>query len=233
MPFTYPVFLEIADQPCVVIGGGPETLRKVVPLVEQGALVKLITPDPPPGLDELAARHPGRITVLHRDYAEGDLAGAFLCISASGDHELNGRIFAEGRRCGVLVNSVDDIDHCRFATPALLRRGDLVIAVGTGGRAPAMARRIRRELAERYGPEYGEATALVGDVRAETRTLWSSFDGWAERWRTALDDEVIRLVVQGRRDAARALLRERLSRPGHEPGAPPAPGAGPNEVAEG
>ena len=234
MPFSYPVFLEVAGQACVVVGGGPETLAKVRPLVEQGARVRVVVPASVAGLDELAAAHPGRLSVERRAYRDGDLAGAFLCIAATGDPALNARVAAEARRERVLLNAVDDQQHCQFATPSQVRRGDLVIAVGTGGRAPALAKRLRRELAERYGAEYGETAALIGEVRAEARGCWSSFAGWARRWEAVLDDqvaEVVELVRGGRRAEARALLLDRLTRPGAEPGAPP-PGPDDDEPAE-
>ena len=79
--------------------------------------------------------------------------------------------------------------------------------------APALARRLRRELADRYGDEYGETAALIGEVRAETRPRWPSFAAWAERWQAALDDRVVELVRRGERDAARALLLARLAGP--------------------
>jgi siroheme synthase-like protein len=213
MPFTYPVLLEVAGRRCVVVGGGPETVPKTVPLVEQGALVTVVTPAREAGLAELAAAHRDRVTVHHRPWREGDLAGALLCIAATGDHELNAKIQAEGAREGALVNAVDDPRHCDFAQPAVVRRGDLVVAVGTGGKAPALARRLRRELADRYGDEYGETAALIGEVRAETRPRWPSFAAWAERWQAALDDRVVELVRRGERDAARALLLARLAGP--------------------
>jgi siroheme synthase-like protein len=214
MPFSYPVLLEVQGRRCVVVGGGPETLAKAAALAEQGALVTVVAPAREAGLDELAAAHPGRVDVLHRPWREGDLAGALLCVAATGDHELNAKIHADGAREGVLVNAVDDPVNCDFAHPAVVRRGDRVVAVGTGGRAPALAGRIRRELADRYGAEYGEVVALIGEVRAATRPSWPSFAAWAERWRTALDDEVIDLVRQGRAGQARALLLARLAGPG-------------------
>jgi len=213
MAFGYPVLLEIEGRRCVVVGGGPETVPKTAALVEQGALVTVVTPGREAGLDELAAASPGQVAVHHRPWREGDLAGAFLCVAATGDHELNAKIHAEGAREGVLVNAVDDPAHCDFAHPAVLRRGDLVVAVGTGGKAPALASRIRRELADRYGAEYGEAVALIGEVRAAARPAWPDFAAWAERWGTALDDEVVELVRLGRHDEARALLLGRLTGP--------------------
>jgi siroheme synthase-like protein len=216
VPFSYPVFLEVDGQPCVVVGGGPETLQKTRPLVEQGARVLVIAPAPVAGLAELAAAHPARLTVEQRPYRDGDLAGCLLCIAATGDQALNARVFAEARRERVLINAVDDNQHCQFATPSQVRRGDLVIAIGTGGRAPALAKWLRQELAERYGEEYGETAALIGEVRAEARGRWSSFSGWARRWEAILDDQVVELVRAGRHAQARALLLDRLNRPGDE-----------------
>lgn len=220
MPFSYPVFLELRDQPCVVVGGGPETVEKTEVLLAQGARVRLYEAGRPEGLDALLTTYSGQLTLIPREYEEGDLEGAWMCIAASGDYALNSRVYAEGLTRRVLMNAVDDNDHCQFATCSTVRRGDLVIAIGTGGKAPAMAKRLRRELSARYGPEYGVVTALIGEVRAQTRGLWSNFTGWARRWEHALDDQVIALVREGRRAEARALLVARLSAPGPEAGAP-------------
>ena len=150
-------------------------------------------------------------------------------------HALNARVFAEARRERVLINVVDDHQHCQFATPSQVRRGDLVITIGIGGRTPALAKWLRRQLAERYGEEYGETAALIGHVRAETRGRWASFAGWARRWEAILDGQVaelVGLVPAGRRAQARALLLELLNRPGGEQGAPPGPEDRDDEAAE-
>ena len=124
------------------------------------------------------------VTVVARPYEEGDLAGAFLAVAATGDAAETARIFAEAEREGVLLNAVDDPAHCHFAVPAVLRRGDLTVTVSTGGRAPGYARRLRDELGRTVGAEYGTLVDLIGDVRAELRAQrpdGADFDQWAAR----------------------------------------------------
>jgi siroheme synthase-like protein len=111
----------------------------------------------------------------------------------------------------VLVNVMDDVSNCDFAAPAIVRRGDLVIAVGTGGRSPAVARKVREDLEARYGEEWREILQIVGRVRAETLDELPDFGIRARRWREALDlDEAGALVRDGRGDELRRRLTARL-----------------------
>jgi precorrin-2 dehydrogenase/sirohydrochlorin ferrochelatase len=111
----------------------------------------------------------------------------------------------------VLVNVMDDVPNCDFAAPAVVRRGDLVVAIGTGGRAPALARRLRAELAERFGPQWTELVDVVGRVRTATLPHLPDFEDRSRRWKAALDlDELERLVGSGQADLAATRLRDRL-----------------------
>jgi siroheme synthase-like protein len=197
MAFGFPVALEVAGRRCVVFGSGPVARARVTALLDAGAAVTLIA----------------------RPYEEGDLAGAFLAVAATGDAAETARIFAEAERDGVLLNAVDDPAHCHFAVPAVLRRGDLTVTVSTGGRAPGYARRLRDELSRAVGPEYGTLVALIGDLRAELRAQRpedSDFDEWAARWRQALEHDLIGLVRAGRTGEARTLLRAALADKDHK-----------------
>jgi siroheme synthase-like protein len=194
MPFAFPVSLEVTGRRCVVFGTGAMARMRAAALLDAGALV----------------------TVIGRPHEEGDLAGAFLAVAATGDRAETVRIHAEAGREGVLLNAVDDPAHCHFAVPSVLRRGDLVVTVATGGRAPAYARRLREELARVVGPEHGALVDLIGDVRAELRAERdrsgsADFDNWARRWHEALEHDLIGLVRAGRAGEARALLRAALA----------------------
>ncbi|MCL6641532.1 MAG: bifunctional precorrin-2 dehydrogenase/sirohydrochlorin ferrochelatase, partial [Candidatus Rokubacteria bacterium] len=156
----YPVVLELAGRPCVVIGGGPVAERKVEGLLAAGAAVTVIAPRLTRRLQALAAE--GRIGHVAREYAPGDLDGYRLAIAATDDGVVNAAVAREGRRRGVLVNAADDPVHCDFTLPAVLRRGALVVAVATGGACPALAAAVRDELGRRLGPEY----AALADVAA-------------------------------------------------------------------
>jgi precorrin-2 dehydrogenase/sirohydrochlorin ferrochelatase len=120
-------------------------------------------------------------------------------------------VYTAGRARGVLVNVLDDMPHCDFAAPAIVRRGHLAIAISTGGRSPALARRLREELGERYGPEWARVVDLLGQVRAETMPALPDFGDRARRWQRALDTaELAAMVREGRADAAREVLTARL-----------------------
>jgi len=207
MAFGFPVALEVAGRRCVVFGSGPMARARATALLDAGATVALIA----------------------RPHEDGDLAGVFLAVAATGDAAETARIFAEAEREGVLLNAVDDPAHCHFAVPAVLRRGDLTVTVSTGGRAPGYARRLRDELSRTIGTEYATLVDLIGDVRAELRAerpepggpgvspgSTADFEQWAARWRDALDHDLIGLVQAGRTGEARTLLRAALADEDHE-----------------
>ncbi len=209
MAFGYPVLLELGGRRAVVVGEAAVAAGKVDGLLAAGATVTVIAPGPAAALDRLAAE-PG-VTVRRRGYLPGDLAGAFLCVAGAADPMLRSAVAAEARAAGVLVNVMDDVPNCDFAAPAVVRRGDLVVAVGTGGRAPALASRLRADLGERFGPEWAELVELVGEVRAATLADLPDLEERASRWRAALDlEELEWLVRAGRRDLAAERLRARL-----------------------
>jgi siroheme synthase-like protein len=210
MAFAYPVSLEVAGRRAVVVGGAPVAEERARSLLDAGACVTVIGERPTDALEELGRR--GDVTLVRRAYRRGDLRGAFVAVAATGDASVNARIFAEAQKRRVLLNAVDDISHCHFAVPSILRRGDLVVAVSTGGKSPALARRLREALAREVGPEYGVLVDLLGDVRREMlerRTATPA--AWASRWRKALDHDLVGLVRQGRLGEVRAIVRAALS----------------------
>jgi siroheme synthase-like protein len=216
MAFGYPVALELAGRRCVVIGGGPVAEEKVRALLEAGGDVTVVAEDPSKGLEELARR--GEIALLREPYTQGDLAGAFLAIAATGGQARNEEIFREAEQRRVLLNAVDDPKHCHFAVPAIVRRGDFLLGVSTGGKAPALAKRLRRQLSKQFGPEYGALVDLLGEVRQEmVRDRPVDFDTWAERWQLALERDLLGLVREGRGEEAKAVLRCSLASPDRTP----------------
>jgi siroheme synthase-like protein len=133
-------------------------------------------------------------------------------VASSEDPAEREAIHREAHVRGVLVNVMDDVPHCDFAAPAVVRRGDLVLAISTGGRSPALARRLRVELSEQFGPEWAEFVDLLGEVRAETLADLPEIGERSRRWQQALDvDTLLSLIKQGRRDEARSFLLARLT----------------------
>jgi siroheme synthase-like protein len=203
----YPMFLRISGKRCVVVGGGGVARRKVKTLLEHGASVEVISPDPCAELLELDKK--GRIHILHRHYQSGDLQKAFLAIAASDSRPLNRQVAKEAKDKAVLVNVADDPKNSDFIVPSYLRRGTLSVAVSTDGVSPALARKIRARLEKYFGDEYAPLVRLVGEVRAEVRGRKINADDWQE----ALDlDLILDLLKKGEDKKAKAILLDRLAR---------------------
>ena len=182
----YPIFLDLADRPCLVVGGGPVAETKVRGLLAAGARVIVVSPTLTPALAALAAD--GHLAHRAREYVLGDLAGAALAFAATGDRTVSRAVRSEGRTLGVWVNAADDAEHCDFLLPAVLRRGSLAVAVSSDGASPALTRAVRDEL-ERYFPaDFAAFVEVVAEVRRELRERGAPVT--AERWRSALEDEL-------------------------------------------
>jgi len=207
----YPMFLKISGKRCVVVGGGGVARRKVRALLEHGASVEVISPDPCPELIGLAEK--GQIRILRRHYQPGDLQGALLAIAATDDSEINRQVVKEAKDKAVLVNVADDAENSDFIVPSYLRRGALAIAVSTGGRSPALARKIRARLEKEIGDEYASLVRLIGEVRAEVRRRGIKVTG--DDWQEALDlDFILDLLKRGEEEKAKVVLLETLMRTG-------------------
>jgi len=202
----YPVFLEMKDRRCVVIGGGAVAERKVEGLVTAGANVTVISPEITDGLKELLKQ--GAIRHVAREYQTGDRAGYDLVFVATDNLEINAVVSSEARSLRIWVNSADDPDHCDFILPAVIRRGDLAVAVSTGGVSPAVTRAIREELDEYFNADYARFVQIAGEVRRELRE--KSFSPGASAWNRALQGDFRRLIKEGRPVQAKELLLEML-----------------------
>jgi precorrin-2 dehydrogenase/sirohydrochlorin ferrochelatase len=148
----YPVYLDVRELPCVVVGGGPVAERKTLSLLEAGANVTVVSPALTAKLQELSGS--GKIRYLRKPFEEKDLSGAFVVVAATDSPEINSAV---GRLCrgkNILVNVAAPPEESSFIVPSVVERGDLVIAVSTGGASPSLSRKVRQELEERYGPEY-------------------------------------------------------------------------------
>ncbi len=205
----YPVYLDIRGKRCVVVGGGEVALRKVRMLLDHGASVETVSPELCPELGQLVEE--GQLKVTGREYRPGDLEGAFVVIAATNDAKANERVVAEATERGILINVVDVPVLSNFIVPSYLRRGTVTVSVSTGGKSPALARRIRRELEKKFGDEYADLSVLVDEVRSELKRKNISVP--AERWQEALDlDTLLQLLRLGQRAEAVERLRENLLR---------------------
>ena len=168
----YPVFLNIEHRSVVVIGGGDVALRKIRDLLMAGAQISAISPEFHKDILKLSEEQGGNLKLIKREYREGDLMDASLAFSTTDDPEINRRVFSEAAEKNIFINSADDPPHCSFIVPSWNQRGDLVLALSTGGASPAMSARLRREL-EAHLPENIESMLIV---LREARTMLMSED---------------------------------------------------------
>lgn len=165
----FPMFVKLDGRRCLVIGAGSVGEAKIESLLATAASVHVVAPKATPKVREWARE--GRIQLNLREYVPADLAGVFLVIAATSSRALHDEIYAEAKRRGVLCNTVDEPERCDFYFPAVVRRGDLQIAISTGGLSPALAQRLRKELEEQFGPEWEAWVAQLGRTREELMSL--------------------------------------------------------------
>ncbi len=209
--FAFPVHLELAGRRCVVAGERAVDEGKVAGLLAGGADDVLVLAEGPASrLDELESDP--KVTVQRRGWRPSDLDGAYLLIGWDKDPNERRRMAGEARSRRVIVNVIDDMPNCDFAAPAIVRRGDLLIGISTGGRSPALASRLRVELSTRFGPEWADILDVLGEARAETLPALPDMADRSRRWRSALDlEEAQELARTGRLDVLKSRLLERLA----------------------
>ncbi len=159
----YPIYLDITDRRCIVIGGGDVAERKVERLLEFGACVVVVGKMLTDALETM--KRSGRIDHIDADYNKNLIDGAFLVIGATDSDDVNKNISRDAKDKGILVNIVDDPDKCDFILPSLFTRGDLLISISTGGKSPALAKKIRQEMKKYYGPEFQILVTIMGGLR--------------------------------------------------------------------
>lgn len=215
MPFGYPVFLELGGRRCVVIGTTAVREGKVAGLLAAGAgQVLVVATGPASMLDELEQGHTPYVVIERREWRPDDLDGAFLCVASDPDGAARASIAREAHARGALVNVMDDIANSDWAAPAIVRRGDLVLAISTGGRSPALAKKLREELERRFGDEWADVLQLLHQVRDETLPQLPDLSERSRRWSRALDlDEAEALIRDDRREELAERLRQRLLEP--------------------
>lgn len=210
----YPITLVDLER-AIVIGGGVVAARKVRGLLDADARVTVIAPQLDAALEDLARAQ--RITVIRRAYQADDLRDARLVIAATDDPQVNQAVYADARARGILVNVVDDPAHCAFHVPALIRRGDLAIAISTGGASPALAKHLRAEIERMIGAEYETLARLLAELRPRVQARVPR-ERREALWH-ALIDAALPLLRDGRAQEARravdAIVEQAETPPGN------------------
>jgi precorrin-2 dehydrogenase / sirohydrochlorin ferrochelatase len=205
----YPVFLDLTDRQVVVVGGGAVATERAAKLAAHGARVRLVSPDASPMLAGMVAD--GRIAEHRaRAYAPGDLGGAVLVVAATSDAAVNRRVRDDARAAGAEVNVADDPEGSTAVIPALMRQGDLAVAITTGGASPVVSRRIREDLEERFGPGWSGLISLLGETRDELIRARPAIADRRSAVEALLDSGMVdRIAADGpdaHRDEVRAML---------------------------
>jgi siroheme synthase-like protein len=203
----YPVNLLVTGRRCVVVGAGRIAARKIEALLDAGAEVHVVAPAV--GDAVRAWADAGRVTVAEREFEPADLDRAWLATAATPDPSVNEAVFAAGEARRIWVNAADDPANCSFTLMSVVRRGDLVVTVGTGGRSPALAAHLKRRLDDEIGPEYGTLLDLLSEAREAMRAEGRSSED--ADWQRALDSGMLDLIRTGRVAEAKELLETCLS----------------------
>jgi len=167
MPTLYPMMVNLTGKRCLVVGGGMVAERKVARLVECDAQVEVVSPTATLRLVALASSR--RIRWRRRAVRDTDLSGAFLVIAATDDPQVNRDVARQVRSVGGLVNVADDPKACSFLVPSVVRRGELTIALSTGGGSPALAKKLRQRLEQTIGPEYAKFLRALRLLREQVK----------------------------------------------------------------
>src|ERR671910_1022641 len=194
-PF-YIACLKLTGRRCLVVGGGEIGLEKVEGLLACDGKVVLVAPEAVPELERLADE--GSIEWVRREYESGDLERTFIAIAATDDTDTNIRVYNEAEERAMLVNIVDVPPLCNFILPAIVRTGPLAIAISTAGASPALAKRIKRQIAEEYGEPYARLAVLLNEAR-----------GWAKGTLPTYQDRkaFFEGIVNGQPDPIELLRR--------------------------
>jgi siroheme synthase-like protein len=207
----YIACLRLTGRRAVVIGGGPIGLEKVEGLLACDAQVTLVAPEVHPELAQLALE--GSIRWEQREYEPGDLEGALIAIAATDDTDLNVRVFEDAEARSILVNVVDVPPLCNFILPAIVRTGPLAVAISTAGASPALAKRMKREIAEEFGEPYAQLAVILNEVRGWAKATLPTYQDRKQFFETIVNGEPdpIELLRAGDARAVRELVESAMA----------------------
>ena len=203
----YPVYLDIAGKSCLVVGGGRVGTRKALGLARANARVTVVSPE---FSRRLETDCPENIRLERRGFDPVDLDGVSLVFAATDSMALNARIRDAARQAGILCNAADGADKGDFILPSVVNQGDLTLAISTGGASPALAKRLRRELESRFGPEYGTMLTLMANLRQKMLDAGHDPDGHKRIFSALIDHDLPALISAGRTRDIDALLARYL-----------------------
>jgi precorrin-2 dehydrogenase/sirohydrochlorin ferrochelatase len=202
----YPVSLDLTDKRCVIVGGGAVAERKAERLIACGAQVTVVSRTLTPLMED--KKKANAIQHIDHDYERQTLDGAFMVIGATDRDDVNAQVSKDALSLGMLVNIVDDPDRCNFILPSLVQQGDLSIAVSTGGKSPALARKIREDLQRQYGPEYKSLLAIMGSLRKKIIAQGHATEANKAVFEALVRSDILQAIRDGNRGLVKKLIRD-------------------------
>ncbi len=204
----YPVNLNIREKECLVVGGGEVGTRKVITLLSCGAKVTVVSPYFTERLQELARQD--LINLKNRKYRSADLDAVFLVIGATDDEVLNARISHDAAQRNMLCNIADRPETCNFILPAIVQRGDMIIAVSTSGQSPAYAKNLRKELEQKYGQEHAVFLNLMGGIRKKLLSQAHEPEAHKTIFEKLVQSNILDLIREKDYEGVNSILNEIL-----------------------
>ena len=210
-PQFYPVYLDLRDRPCLVVGGGLIAESKARGFLEAGARVTVVAPEANPQIGAWAAA--GRLSWMRRAFQDEDVRGAFLVVAATDDRHLNAAIYRRADGAGCVANAVDDLDHCNFIAAAVARAGAVQVAVSTAGQSPALAKRLRDQIArDVLTPPVAALSAFLGAWRPRVKQALEGYERRQRFWEGVLEGCIPGLVAECHLAQAERAMAECLHR---------------------
>jgi precorrin-2 dehydrogenase/sirohydrochlorin ferrochelatase len=203
----YPVNLRLQGVRCLVVGGGPVAVGKVLGLLDARADVTVVAPVVVEDLDELDRSQ--RIRIERRPYERREAANYRLVITATGDPAVDGVVFEDAQAAAIWINAADDPAHCSFTVPARVRRGPLLVTFATGGQSPALAAWLRERFEAELGPEYEQLLSMLAEARADLVSRGEPTEN--PGWKRALDSGMLEMIREGHLAEAKERLQACLS----------------------
>lgn len=203
----YPVNLTVADKDCLIVGGGAVGARKASTLVQCNAMVTVISPEFHPSFHSIDRT---RLRLVRKNYTPSDLKGRFMVMGATDDQELNARIARDANRKNILCNIVDAPELSSFIVPAVVNRGDLIIAVSTSGNSPAFAKQLRKDLEKQFGQEYADFLGLMGTIRKKLLQAGHAPEEHRALFKKLIDRGLLNRIAAGQKNDIDTLLLDVL-----------------------
>ncbi len=206
----YPIMVDLTGKEVLVVGGGSVASRKITTLLEYGAVISMVSRELSPEIQNYVKS--GKVRYLGEEFSLVYLKDKFLVIAATDDAELNHRIGKVAEEKGMLVNAVDQPADCNFIVPSIIKKGDLIIAVSTSGKSPALAKKIRKQLTEYFGDEYELCLRMMGRIRNEVVAQGSDQKENSNLFHRIIDSKLFDAIKTGSLEDAALILTEILGR---------------------